>query len=65
LARLSLAGRLRRCDPSTAAEQFLALLTGPAEARSRYGTRTVGEEELRAVARAAVDTFLAAYAPAA
>ncbi|HEX2317248.1 MAG TPA: TetR/AcrR family transcriptional regulator, partial [Thermomonospora sp.] len=27
LARLSLAGRLRRCDPSTAAEQFLALLT--------------------------------------
>ncbi|KAA9160121.1 TetR/AcrR family transcriptional regulator [Amycolatopsis acidicola] len=63
LARLSLAGRLRSCDPSVAAEQFLALLTGPMEARSHLGTRTVSAAETRAVANAAVDTFLRAYQP--
>ncbi len=62
LARLALAGRLRRLDPAQAAEQFLALLTGPIEARSRLGTRPVPDDELRAVARAAVDTFLRAFA---
>jgi AcrR family transcriptional regulator len=62
LARLSLAGRLRRLDPTRAAEQFLALLTGPVEARSRLGTRQVPDEELWEVARAAVDTFLCAFA---
>jgi TetR/AcrR family transcriptional repressor of mexJK operon len=62
LARLSLAGRLRRLDPAEAAEQFIALLTGPIEARSRLGTRQVPDDELRAVASAAVTTFLRAFA---
>nr|WP_258054665.1 TetR/AcrR family transcriptional regulator [Streptomyces sp. Ru71] len=64
LARLSLAGRLRPCDPAEAAEQFLALLTAPMEARSRLGTREVPESELHTVGRAAVDTFLQAYGTA-
>ncbi|MEV7340314.1 TetR/AcrR family transcriptional regulator [Streptomyces sp. NPDC093544] len=61
LARLSLAGRLRPCDPAQAAEQLLALLTGPMEARTRLGTRKASAAETRTVARAAVDTFLRAY----
>ena len=61
LARLVLAGRLRSCDPALAAEQYLALLTGPLEGRSRLGTREVPAAEIRAVADAAVDTFLRAY----
>ncbi|GLY89912.1 TetR/AcrR family transcriptional regulator [Actinoallomurus iriomotensis] len=65
LARLSLSGRLCPCDPARAAEQLLALLTGPMEARSGLGTRKVPAAEARAVAEAAVDTFLKAYgAPA-
>ncbi|MFI6700093.1 TetR/AcrR family transcriptional regulator [Streptomyces sp. NPDC050509] len=63
LARLSLAGRLRPCDPAVAAEQLLALLTAPMEARTRLGTRKVPAAETRTVARAAVDTFLRAYGP--
>nr|WP_234311306.1 TetR/AcrR family transcriptional regulator [Streptomyces alboflavus] len=62
LARLSLAGRLRPCDPELAAEHFFALLTGPLESRSRLGTRRVPAAELRATAEAAVDVFLRAYA---
>ncbi|OPG05664.1 TetR/AcrR family transcriptional regulator [Microbispora sp. GKU 823] len=65
LARLSLSGRLRPCDPALAAEQFLALLTGPMEVRTALGTRTASPEEARGVADAAVDTFLRAYGPAA
>jgi AcrR family transcriptional regulator len=61
LARLVLAGRLRPCEPGLAAEQFLALLTGPLETRTRLGTRKVPATETRAVAEAAVDTFLRAY----
>ncbi|MBF6476445.1 TetR/AcrR family transcriptional regulator [Nocardia abscessus] len=61
LARLSLSGRLRACDPATAAEQFLVLITGPMEGRSRLGTRKVATAEMHAVATAAVDTFLRAY----
>jgi TetR/AcrR family transcriptional repressor of mexJK operon len=61
LARLALAGRLRRLDPVQAAEQFIALLTGPVEARSVLGTRTVPDDELWAVARGAVETFLRAF----
>jgi AcrR family transcriptional regulator len=61
LARLSLAGRLRHCDPDTAAGQFLALVTGPMESRSRLGTREVSQAEACVVASAAVDTFLRAY----
>ncbi|MFI5551951.1 TetR/AcrR family transcriptional regulator [Streptomyces sp. NPDC051738] len=61
LARLSLASRLRPCDPDQAAEHFLALLTGPLEFRSRLGTRRVPAAELRDIADAAVDAFLRAY----
>ncbi|MBM9503464.1 TetR/AcrR family transcriptional regulator [Actinacidiphila acididurans] len=61
MARLSLAGVLRTCDPVEAAEQFLALLTGPMEARSQFGTRPVPEAELRGVVNAAVSTFLRAF----
>ncbi|WP_306361135.1 TetR/AcrR family transcriptional regulator C-terminal domain-containing protein [Nocardia sp. CC227C] len=63
LARLTLAGQLRRSDPDVAAEQYLALLTGPLETRSRPGTRKISAAELRAIAEAATDTFLRAYAP--
>ena len=63
LARLSLSGRLRPCDPAVAAEQFLVLITGPMEGRSRLGTRKVAVTEMRAVADTAVDTFLRAYGP--
>ncbi|MEV0048223.1 TetR/AcrR family transcriptional regulator C-terminal domain-containing protein [Nocardia rhamnosiphila] len=58
---LALSGKLRTTDPATAAEQFLALLTGPLENRSAHGTRKVPPAELRAIATAAVRTFLAAY----
>ena len=61
MARLSLAGLLRPCDPVEASEQFLALLTGPMEARSQLGTRHVPDSELHTVADAAVDTFLRAF----
>jgi TetR/AcrR family transcriptional regulator, mexJK operon transcriptional repressor len=63
LARLCISGRLRPCDPAQAAEQLLALLTAPMEARSRLGTRKVPPTEIRAVATAATDTFLRAYKP--
>jgi TetR/AcrR family transcriptional regulator, mexJK operon transcriptional repressor len=63
LARLALAGRLRATDPDQAAEQFLALLTGPLEARTRMGTRSIEDTDLDAIARAAVRTFLAAFGP--
>jgi AcrR family transcriptional regulator len=61
LARLALAGRLRTLDPTQAAEQFIALLTAPVEARSRLGTRQVPDDELWTVTRAAVETFLRAF----
>lgn len=63
LARLSLAGRLRSCDPEQAAAHFLALLTAPYEARSALGTRPVPATDLHALAETAVDTFLRAYTP--
>ncbi|WP_431957228.1 TetR/AcrR family transcriptional regulator [Nocardia lijiangensis] len=62
LARLMLSGRLRTTDPARAAEHFLALLTGPLEARSRLGSRKVSAAELRELADSAVDTFVRAYA---
>lgn len=65
LARLSLSGALRPCDPEQAAEQFLALLTAPVETRSRMGTRKIPQDDVRSVAEAAVDTFLRAYGTAA
>ncbi|MGY0499924.1 TetR/AcrR family transcriptional regulator C-terminal domain-containing protein [Nocardia sp. FBN12] len=48
-------------DPATAAEQFLVLITGPMEGRTRLGTRKVSTAEMRTVAATAVDTFLRAY----
>ncbi|MFB8273901.1 TetR/AcrR family transcriptional regulator [Nocardia colli] len=61
LARLALSGKLRIGDPALAAEQLLALLTAPLEARSRLGTREVSATEYRGIADAAVDTFLSAF----
>lgn len=61
LARLALAGRLRPADPSVAAEQFLSLLTGPADLR--WPAETPPDDALAGIADAAVDTFLRAYAP--
>ncbi|WP_327092634.1 TetR/AcrR family transcriptional regulator C-terminal domain-containing protein [Nonomuraea sp. NBC_01738] len=63
LARLILVGRLRTTDPELAAAQLLALLIGPLEARSRMGTRLLGDDELREASRTAVDTFLRAFWP--
>ncbi|MBB5918482.1 AcrR family transcriptional regulator [Nocardia transvalensis] len=61
LARLALSGALRIDDPDLAAAQFAALLTGPVDARSRFGTRPVPASERDPVTAAAVTTFLAAY----
>ncbi|MFC7101969.1 TetR/AcrR family transcriptional regulator [Nonomuraea rubra] len=61
LARLALAGCLRAADPDLAAEQFLALLLGPLEARTQLGTRQLEDAELRTMAVAAVDAFLRAW----
>ncbi|MEU4314398.1 TetR/AcrR family transcriptional regulator [Nocardia sp. NPDC024068] len=61
LGLLALSGKLSTTDPATAAEQFLALLTGPLENRSAQGTRKVAAAEQRAIAAAAVRTFWAAY----
>ncbi|WP_433324099.1 TetR/AcrR family transcriptional regulator [Spirillospora sp. CA-294931] len=61
LARLALTGRLRLTDPDQAAEQFMALLTGPLEARSLMGTRRLDDAELRQITRATVTTFLTAF----
>ncbi|MFC4122334.1 TetR/AcrR family transcriptional regulator [Nonomuraea zeae] len=62
LARLALAGRLRTTDPDLTAEQFMALILGPLEARSQMGTRQLDDAELRTMARAAVETFVRAWA---
>lgn len=64
LLALSVAGHLSVADPAVAAEQFGSLLTGGMDARTRFGTRKIPEAELREVARATVDTFLRAFAPA-
>ncbi|MFG1703973.1 TetR/AcrR family transcriptional regulator [Nonomuraea sp. M3C6] len=63
LARLTLAGRLRASDPGLAAEQFTSLLVAPLEARTRMGTQTIEDAELRTVACAAVQTFMRAWGP--
>ncbi|WP_454855580.1 TetR/AcrR family transcriptional regulator [Promicromonospora soli] len=63
LSRLAVAGRLHTPDPLLAAEQFLALLAGSMDRRARLGTRRVPAAELRAVAGAAVETFLRAFGP--
>jgi hypothetical protein len=53
---------LQITDPMVAAELFSALLSGPMDKRARLGTRKVPDAELRAVASAAVQTFLRAFA---
>jgi AcrR family transcriptional regulator len=63
LLALAVAGRLRVEDPALAAEQFGSLLTGGLEARTRFGTRDLPAAERAEIARAAVDTFLRAFAP--
>ena len=63
LAHLALAGRLNLTAPELAAEQFLALLIGPLEARTRMGTHQIEDGDLRKIAHAAVHTFLAAFGP--
>ncbi|MEV3926850.1 TetR/AcrR family transcriptional regulator [Actinomadura coerulea] len=63
LARLTVVGHLHTPDPLLAAEQFFALLCGPMDKRARLGTRRVPNAELRALSRAAVSTFLQAFAP--
>lgn len=62
LARITVTGRLHTPDPVLAAEQFLALLSGPVDNRARLGTRRLPDTELRSLASAAVDTFLQAFA---
>ncbi|WP_043631533.1 TetR/AcrR family transcriptional regulator [Nonomuraea candida] len=64
LARLALTGRLRTTDPDLTAEQFLALLLGPLEARTRLGTRTLPDPELRTMAGDTVESFLRAWGAA-
>jgi TetR/AcrR family transcriptional regulator, mexJK operon transcriptional repressor len=61
LAQLSSSGQLRPCDPDAATQQFVALLKGTTDARSRSGKRAVPAAEIRTVARIVVDTFLRAY----
>ncbi|WP_410585941.1 TetR/AcrR family transcriptional regulator [Amycolatopsis sp. lyj-23] len=61
LARLVVGGRLRQCDPALVAEQFLALLTGPLEGRSRLGTRRLPAAEIDAVADQAAETILRTF----
>jgi AcrR family transcriptional regulator len=62
LARLVVTGQLRHCDPALVAEQFLALLTGPLERRSRLGTRHLPAAEIDTVADHAAETVLRAFA---
>ncbi|GAA0594506.1 TetR/AcrR family transcriptional regulator [Actinomadura livida] len=63
LARLALEGDIDISDPVLAAEHLTALLTGPLEARSRFGTRRIPRLERKAIAESAVGTFLSAFAP--
>ncbi|TMR88877.1 TetR/AcrR family transcriptional regulator [Nonomuraea basaltis] len=62
LARLAVEGHLDVSDPALAAEHLTALLTGPLEARSRFGTRRVSRLERKAITESAVATFLSAFA---
>jgi AcrR family transcriptional regulator len=63
LARLAVEGHIDISDPALAAEHLTALLTGPLEARSRFGTRQISRLERKAIAESAVTTFLNAFAP--
>lgn len=65
MARLQVAGRLELTNPVEAAEQFIALLTGPMETRSILGTQRVPESVLHATANSAATTFLKAFGVAA
>ena len=63
LARLAPEGRIDISEPVLAAEHLTALLTGPPEARSRFGTRRVPRPERKAIAESAVAAVLSAFAP--
>lgn len=64
LERQMAAGRLRRSDPGVAAEQFSGLLRTHLHLRALLGIGPAPtESEIDAVAAAAVDTFMSAYAP--
>ncbi|UUV36369.1 TetR/AcrR family transcriptional regulator C-terminal domain-containing protein [Amycolatopsis roodepoortensis] len=58
---MTVSGHLRTADPLLAADLFFALLSGPADKRARPGTRRTPDAELRAIAEAAVGTFLKAF----
>lgn len=61
ISQLCLTGALQRCDPTTAAEQLLALITGQVEARGGHGTRPVPTRQTRDIAEATIELFLRAY----
>ncbi|MEW2353147.1 TetR/AcrR family transcriptional regulator [Spirillospora sp. NPDC029432] len=63
LARLALEGHIDISDPALAAEHLTALLNGPLEARSRFGTRRIPRLERKAITESAVATFLSAFTP--
>ena len=58
----TMAGRLTCSDPDVAAEQFLGLLIGVNPIRMMAGQPLPSKAKLRRNCRAAVDTFLAAFA---
>jgi TetR/AcrR family transcriptional repressor of mexJK operon len=65
LAQLAVAGRLRITDPARAARQFMALVSDDALSQSGFGARQLSVDEIAEPVRDGVDTFLAAFGPAA
>lgn len=61
LAQLMALGYLRASDPQVAAQQFFALVTSEALARSGYGTRQLSSADVEGFVTPGVDTFLAAF----
>lgn len=63
LARLAHAGHLDVDDPVTAANQFLALISGDLPTLTALGTRPVDADALDRAVTAGVTTFLRAFTP--
>jgi TetR/AcrR family transcriptional repressor of mexJK operon len=63
LAWLANAGHLEIADPVTAAQQFMALISGDLPALSALGTRPIADSELDRAVTAGVETFLRAFTP--
>lgn len=61
LAQLMALGYLGAGDPQIAAQQFFALVTSEALARSGYGTRSLPTTAVDGFVTSGVDTFLAAF----